>query len=294
MGLIFAFLMAQPALCQTRAVPAETSKSSAPASGKSAWIETASPHFRIFHKAGWLPAGLELELERIYGRMRFDMSLFAPWMEKQRTTVYIYPSRADYAAGEFAPPAWSRGLALYEKRAIAIYDDGDRDKLRGTVAHELAHLFFESFFQGTDSRTKLPPAWLDEGVAVMMEDAAGGSGQWNAALNRSLPERMKPLKTHVALQPGEHDPPEAVEAWYLESFAMVKFLFSPARRLQFKGLCAEIRAGRTAESALWKNYRFKTLSELDTELRLWVSGGGRGGGWKFEPRGVSSFPFTKH
>jgi len=235
---------------------------------KTVWRELVTPHFHAYYEANWAPAGLGVELEKIHGRMRMDISMFAPWMSTGTVKIYIHASQASFMAGEFAPPPWSRGLAYSDKKTIVIYDDGVRDRLRSVITHELAHLFFESFFKEADA---VPPVWLNEGLAVYMEDRADSDkGPWSTALKGTAPARMKPLKTHCAGGPKEDAPAQQVSDWYLESFALVKFLFTPATRLQFKNLSVALRNGVPLEQTLWNVYRYRSLSAFEEAWRKWL------------------------
>ena len=232
------------------------------------WHEIVSPHFRIFHEANWTPAGIVLELEKIHGMLRLDMSIFSPWMATEKAKIYIYANQKSYVEGEFKPPQWSRGLAIYEKRCIVIYDDGNRESLRSVCSHELTHLFFESFFAETG---RMPPLWLNEGLAVMMEDrSAGANGPWTGALKSIVPARLHPLKEHFAItNMTDNGNSQAVSDWYLESFGAVKFLFRSSR-LPFKNFCTALRNGVTVDQALWNVYRYRGAADMDTAFHNWL------------------------
>ncbi len=131
------------------------------------WHLKSAPHFEIYHESSWSPNSVTLELERLYGKLRLNVSMFAPWMMKEKTRIYIYRNQETYLKGEFTPPKWSKGLAYFSKKTIVVYDTGDTVKLLAVIAHELTHLYFESFY---GEHIKYPPQWLNEGLAVMMED----------------------------------------------------------------------------------------------------------------------------
>ena len=111
------------------------------------WRETLTPHFAIKHQSTWLPSGFTMGAERVYFRLHMDMGVFSPWMAKEKINLFIYSDHESYLAGEFRPPAWSNGLAVYERKAVALPSMRDPRKLLSVMAHETTHLLFESFAQ---------------------------------------------------------------------------------------------------------------------------------------------------
>src|ERR1700731_5393432 len=79
------------------------------------WRETLTPHFRVLHQSTWLPPGLTMGLEHINFRLRMDLGMFSDWSGKDRANIYLYKDMQAYVHGEFSPPPWSNGVAVYEK-----------------------------------------------------------------------------------------------------------------------------------------------------------------------------------
>src|SRR5438045_9286300 len=79
------------------------------------WRQTLSPHFVVFHESAWTPSGFVLDLEKMHNRLRMDLSMFSPWMSKERLNLYLYKGQQSYLEGEFKPPKWSNGISLSEK-----------------------------------------------------------------------------------------------------------------------------------------------------------------------------------
>jgi len=212
--------------------------------------------------------------------------MFSPWMTTEKVNIYIYSSQKSYVAGEFHPPQWSGGLAIYQKRCIVVYDNGDRASLRSVCAHELTHLFFESYFS---ENRRMPPLWLNEGLAVNMEDrSAGAHGQWTQALAVATPARLKPLKQQFsAVSMTDNGNTQEVSDWYLESFGVTKFLMQ--NRMQFKNFCKLLRDGAAVEQALWNVYRYHTVDDLDTAFREWLFSKESSGGMKSAFSNAQSF-----
>ncbi len=232
------------------------------------WHVKNSPHFEIYHESNWSPGSISLELERLYGKLRLSVSMFAPWMVKEKTKIYIYKDQDSYLKGEFNPPKWSKGLAYFSQKTVVIFDSGDMLKLRAAASHELSHLYFESFY---GEYLKYPPQWLNEGLAVLMEDMSyQDEGPWTQALKYFPRENVLPLNDFFRIRIAQLSSDEQIGYWYLESFGVVSYLFRPRTRLQFVNLCSLLRKGEPLESALWKSYRLSGSAGMDRSWREWL------------------------
>ena len=233
------------------------------------WHLKTSPHFEIYHESSWSPGSVSLELERLYGKLRLNVSMFAPWMVKEKTKIYIYKDQASYLNGEFNPPKWSKGLAYFSKKTVVVYDTGDIVKLRAVTAHELSHLYFESFY---GEYLKYPPQWLNEGLAVMMEDLSYTElSPWSQALKYFPKEKVEPLEDFFKVNLEQLDSDAQIGYWYLESFGVVSYLFRPNMRIQFMNFCSILRKGEPLNTALWKFYRLNGPVGMEKPWRSWLS-----------------------
>ena len=272
-------------------------------SSSTVWHVKSSPHFEIYHESNWSPNSIALELEGLYGKFRLSISMFAPWMVKEKTRIYIYRDQASYLRGEFNPPRWSKGLAYFSKKMVVVFDSGDMVKLRAVAAHELAHLYFESFY---GEYLKYPPQWLNEGLAVLMEDMSyAEEGPWSQALKYFPKEKILPLADFFSISVDQAGSEEQIGYWYLESFGAVSYLFRPRTRLQFMNFCLLLRKGEPLDSALWKFYRLNGAAAMDPSWRAWLSTYGnkddRGfsadypsAGFNFKPLKFSPVTFTNY
>jgi len=266
-----------------------------------AWHVKSSPHFEIYHESDWSPGSISLELERLYGKLRLSVSMFAPWMVKEKTKIYIYRSQDSYLRGEFKPPKWSKGLAYFFQKTVVVFDSGDIVKLRAAASHELSHLYFESFY---GEYLKYPPQWLNEGLAVLMEDMSyPEEGPWTQALKYFPRERVLPLDDFFRIRIDQLGSDEQIGYWYLESFGVVSYLFRPRTRLQFVNFCSLLRKGEPLESALWKSYRLNGPAGMERSWREWVrtygskndqafSAASPADNFSFKPIKFSSFTIT--
>lgn len=237
------------------------------------WHTSLSPHFEVRHEHAFMPPGFLMGLERLHGRLRFDLAQFSPWMSRERLKLYLYRDQASYANGEFKPPPWSNGISMYDKRLVAVYDQQDRKKLLEVVSHETTHLLFESYWGELGRR---PPSWLNEGLAMVEEAEArqAEKSDWFRAMAARDPRSFLPLEKVFALSPtGELKRDKTgVEQWYVQSYSLVYFLLRGHSRLQFKSFCGKLRDGVPVEQALWLSYRYRTIPALEKAWRAWLTG----------------------
>lgn len=236
------------------------------------WKESLTPHFIIKHESPWLPPGLTMSLERMHSRLRLDLALFSPWMGKDRLNLYVYKARESYAAGEFKPPEWSNGIALYDKKAVVIYQQATPRKTLEVTAHETTHLLFESYWSEVGRE---PPAWINEGLAMLQESEAADKPElsaWYRAMT-SLPEKgVLPFDQFTAITPTQDitDDTRAVETWYVQAYSVSYFMLRRHPRLQFKTFCAKLRDGKPLEEALWLAYRYRSLKKFQEVWLAWL------------------------
>ena len=157
-------------------------------------------------------------------------------------------------------------MAYPTRGEIVVYDEpGKQRELQEVFTHELTHIFTQQFFDSHKTGRIMTPTWLDEGLAVFMEDqAAGGAkgGPWSNDLKTlnfqpnpsnvppsfgsstlfslSFRSRLKSKKEgnpvyFVAFEefmeedslPGAEGRNQ-VQNWYFQAYAMVRFLLNPA------------------------------------------------------------------
>lgn len=238
------------------------------------WRETLTPHFTIKHQESFLPPGFTIAAERIHSRLRMDLGMFSPWMGRERVNLYLYKDHKSYVAGEFSPPEWSNGLAIFQLKAVALPGMADKRKLLQVMGHETTHLLFEGYFR---EQGRQAPVWVNEGLA-MLEEADSPekpeSSEWYQGMVRMDPKRFMALDQFFAVTPTK-DMAEAnkseVGDWYVQAYSLVHFLLRKHSKLQFKSFCAELRDGKPVPEALWKVYRYRSLKEFDQRWRAWLA-----------------------
>lgn len=238
-----------------------------------AWRESPTPHFIIKHQAPWLPPGFTMGVERAHSRLRMDLNMFSPWMSKDKINLYVYQDQFSYLNGEFTPPKWSNGLAVYERRAVVLPGMKDPRKLLQVMAHETTHLLFDTFWREAH---KEPPAWINEGLAMLQEADSPEKPEtsvWYQQMSMADVKRFPSLTAFFAVTPTKdlHDDQAAVGEWYVQAYSVTHFLLRKHSRLQFKGFCGHLRDGKPVAEALWLSYRYRTVGDLDKKWRAWLA-----------------------
>ncbi|MFH2203928.1 MAG: hypothetical protein ABIJ96_12480 [Elusimicrobiota bacterium] len=238
------------------------------------WHESVSPNFIVRHESSFMPPGLLLELGKMHGRLRLDLSMFSPWMAKERIHVYLYSTAKSYVAGEFKPPAWSNGVAYSERKLIATHEQAEKRKLIAIMSHEMTHLLFESYWA---EEKKSPPVWINEGLA-MMEEAVDPKlpedSDWHRSMWVLSQARPLRLKNFFAMNPTRdmmHAQKEQVSHWYVQAYSLVYFLYRKHTRMQFRSFCGMLRDGKSLEQSLWKAYRYASVDKLEAAWRKWLA-----------------------
>ena len=147
------------------------------------WTFSRSSHFDIYTQKSSTgkigSANLALTFEAAYQTLR----RFIPWMMSKRVRVFIYEDHNAYLRYEPEAKAWAHALAYPTRGEIVVYDDPDNQKeLKEVFTHELTHIFTQQFFDKHNTGRIMTPTWLDEGLAVLVEDQAYNGkdgGPWN-------------------------------------------------------------------------------------------------------------------
>ena len=212
-------------------------------------------------KKGIPTPNLSLKFNNVY------QSLFRniPWLMGGSANVYVYQNRKDFLDNEPVASDWSGAFFSPENNRIVMYDDPSNvNKMLSHFQHELTHLFVEHYFCPLGSNKPEPPIWLNEGLAVNMEDitnnAKGGVWARDLIVMNLLPSSKSPAKDLRGPRPisnvttrflkfsdfvknDSYDSAVAagkVDDWYMQAYSMVRFLFKPynnqypEKRIQFE------------------------------------------------------------
>ena len=135
------------------------------------WMRSKSTHFDIYTQK---PTGstigsanMALTFESAYDTLR----RFIPWMMSERVRAFVYQDHNSYLRYEPEAKAWTRAIAYPTRGEIVVYDEpGRTQELREVFSHELTHIFTQQFFDKHQTGRIMTPTWLDEGLAVFVED----------------------------------------------------------------------------------------------------------------------------
>jgi len=215
-----------------------------------------------------------MELGKMHSRLRLDLAMFSPWIAKERIDIYLYANPVSYVQGEFSPPEWSNGIALYARKLIVSHEQPEIAKMHSVLAHEMSHLLFEGYWA---EKKQNPPVWLNEGLAMMEEasdPAKPESSDWHRAMWVLADGNVIPLRKFFSLSPtkdmGKADK-DSVSYWYVQAYSIVYFLYREHTRLQFRNFCTLLREGKTLKEALWKAYRYPSMEKFSQQWQAWLN-----------------------
>ena len=234
----------------------------ASAQPEASWSSDQTLHFVIHHENPDSSLGTNNLVERIYEALHPALWTLTPWMTQTKIDVYLYHDRESFLKGRFHPPAWSGGLMSESanEKALAVYEPLDT----GVAAHELTHLYFHTFF---DEKSVSPPAWLDEGLAMDLQ---------NDALTLSDPREMgpvistpMPMKTLLSARPAPDTAASRVNAWYRQAHSVVRFLRRGHVESLFADYCGKLRDGGDPEASLLAVYGYADLDAFEQAWLKW-------------------------
>ena len=231
------------------------------------WLDSKSSHFDIYTQkrtSGIPSSNMAMTFENAYQTLR----RFIPWMMAGRVRVFVYQDHQSYLRHEPNAKAWTRAIAYPTRGEVVVYDEpGKQRELQEVFTHELTHIFTQQFFDSHKTGRIMTPTWLDEGLAVFMEDQMAGpkGGPWahdfntlnfqrdpsenlqpfkstsifgtsNSALNNRFGNRRRGKPVYLVpfeqfMDEGSLQMAEArnqVQNWYFQAYAMVRFLLNPA------------------------------------------------------------------
>ena len=228
------------------------------------WQPSKSTHFDIYtqkRSSGISSSNMSMTFESAYQTLR----RFIPWMMSSRVRVFVYQDHDSYLRHEPNAKAWTRALAYPTRGEIVVYDEpGKNQELKEVFTHELTHIFTQQFFDKHKTGRIMTPNWLDEGLAVLLEDQAYNGmkgGPWandfkNLNFQRDPSEKVATFgsssmfgssaKRLTSKRPGKpvyFTPFEEfmdegslaaaegrgkTEEWYFQAYSMVRFLLNPA------------------------------------------------------------------
>ncbi|OGR74838.1 MAG: hypothetical protein A2X32_07995 [Elusimicrobia bacterium GWC2_64_44] len=220
-------------------------------------------HFVVYEEGAEVSEELSETLESLHGNIMLDLVAFSPWTREKKVFIYYAQSGETYRSLT-GRPAWSGGAASLGERKIYVYKS---DEAFGILAHELTHIYFDSFFPASVPS----PLWLSEGVATYIQSERGYSTPNWLNQNLKLLEGGSGFKLGdlVRIEDMQGADEDNVRLWYAQSYSVVRFLMKMKAGDAFYVFCKEIRDGKPANQALYRAYGmpYNKLSSLEYAWR---------------------------
>lgn len=230
------------------------------------WITSNLGGFQIKiepHTREQMSSNLAMQFNTVFQMLRQNIA----WMIPSTVNIEVYQDKKSFLQhNSDIADSWSGALFDPGRNIIVMYDEPNHQThMMKKFAHELTHLFVENTFNPPNSKApkKEPPIWLNEGLAVNMEDIAKTprGGVWNhdllvinifsggeyetlkarkktGGLTQKEKEGLRKFKVSDKIvffqnfvdfmEPDSYDKAVAngkVDDWYLQAYAMVRFLF---------------------------------------------------------------------
>ena len=204
--------------------------------------EQASQHFTVRgYGSGKAMQAADLA-EAAFQRIKVDIGLasFEPQAGRYRIVLYASPDEYRKKAGQ---PGWSHAVSV--NGTIYTYEGGQLD---AALSLELTHLVFDEVL----GRSDLEQRWIREGLAAFEESKAGQPASGGAAPPLpSWPQGWVPLPLDNVLHMAPaSDRDRTLNAWYLQSLSMVRFMIERGGRIGLGQFLSSLRQGSSADKAV--------------------------------------------
>ncbi len=261
--------MAKPSLLRLLAPAAALTAASAHASCPRGWTQRGGRNVETCAEFKTLPAAWNIDVDAVLSRVDYGLGFLGYTGRERRIELRLFRTRGTYLASSFKPPTWSQGLAIKPK-TVLVYAYSKQRSMDETLAHEMTHLRFERYWG-----KKMPPYWINEGLAMSQENVDPAKSQWYWAMAGFAQRGYLPfpLETFVKLDPitDVGGGAEGVGLWYVEAYALVRFLRSGGADFRFGTLCSDLRKGMSFKDALWDAYRYTSLAGMERKWRRWMA-----------------------
>lgn len=246
-----------------KAAPANESEEGNYPEAPAGFAMKVTQHFVVYEEGPEVSEQLYETLESLHGNIMLDLVAFSPWTREKK--VYIFYSQTPEAYRRLTGrPNWSGGAASLSERKIYVYKS---DEAFGILAHELTHIYFDSFFPASNPS----PLWLSEGIATYIQSERGYSTPNWLEQNLKLLEGGSGFKLNdlVRIEDMHGADEDNVRLWYAQSYSVVRFLMKLKAGNAFYTFCKKLREGNPAHQALYQAYGmpYNKLTSLEYAWR---------------------------
>ncbi len=224
--------------------------------------EKKSTHFVVYYyqiPEDFIDSVIEYS-ERYYEQLieKLGFTRYDYWTWDNRAKIYLYPDQDSFSKAT-GQPAWSGGVAAYEKKTIWGFprESGFFDSL---LPHEIGHIVFREAI----GRMRRVPLWLEEGVASYMEQAKR-FGSEKLILDAMGNKTFIPLEELTLIDTNKLRSGIDVNLFYAESVNIVSFLIDKFGERSFSDFCRKIRDGKSVDDALsFAYFHIRSTDDLST------------------------------
>ena len=246
------------------AIPASQGGEEAPyPEAPAGFASKVTRHFVVYEEGAEVSAELIATVESLHGNIMLDLIAFSPWTREKKVYIFFAKSQDTYRRIT-GRPEWSGGAASLSERKIYLYKS---DEAFGILAHELTHIYFDSFFTSANPS----PLWLSEGIATYVQSERGFSTPNWLKQNLKLLETGSGFKFNdlVRIENLQGADEDNVRLWYAQSYSLARFLMKMKTGESFYIFCKGLRDGTPAAQALYRAYGmpYNKLSSLEYAWR---------------------------
>ena len=235
----------------------------APPEAPPGFVMKETRHFVIYEEAQEVSKDLIENVESLHGNMMLDLVAFSPWVRDRKVFVFFTNNQDTYQRLT-GRPAWSGGTASLSTRKIYLFKS---EEAFGILAHELTHIYFDSFFPAD----RQSPLWLSEGMATYVQSERGYSTPRWLSQNLALLAKGGGVKLDdlVRIENMQGADEDDVRLWYAQSYSIVRFLTKMKAGEAFYMFCKKLKDGTPVNQALFQAYGmpYNKLSSLEYAWR---------------------------
>lgn len=187
------------------------------------------------------------------------------WLWNNRAQIFVAKDKESYLK-EFGCFSWSSACVDYQGKIIYTY--ADQSRFIPIFIHELTHIIFREYIGSVGSTL-----WLDEGIAVYMEDRYGGRGYkeklkfLSRAINKNNHIGLSELfSINSGILNNKTD--DYLNLFYIEAFSVVNFIIEKYGRHSFSNLLFYLKKSYSLEEALKRAlYNLESIKDLEEQWK---------------------------